>query len=407
MAKAVVIAYATTSYKHVVDIWSKSLMFESDLLLDESKNTYLECIEKKMNMILNYTPRSELVIVSDVDIVFFKSRYWNELFEKIQKSSCDIFFMRDAVKENLNAGFFIVKKDYFETTFKDFLRHMLDDGSFRNMKHYEQSYMNEHLKNWEFIPDEYVYIPNTLGTNMAKVLFYHSICTTDKIRSMNLSQTTKDYQVHVCFHDDDNSVLSTQNVLYKYPWMIPFKLSSTKYFESEFFDRIEIDEHAKYIGMITYSILWKPRIFKMNLKNILENSHADVIAFNHLPNDTLRKTDKDHPIFTRIWCRLIKKLFPDFEGDPLDDSVKMFYNNYWVAKPNLFRRYQEVLKKAMVFLEEDPKVYEDAHYKSGKLSSTQLEKINGKGYYTYHPFVIERLPCFFFWYINAEVSLEA
>ena len=80
--------------------------------------------------------------------------------------------MRDAVKTNLNAGFFIVEKEYFCNILKPFLKNMLLEGTWKTLKHYEQSYMNEYLPrdDWDFIPDECVYMP-FVEKNMSKVQF--------------------------------------------------------------------------------------------------------------------------------------------------------------------------------------------------------------------------------------------
>lgn len=401
-----VVAYATENYRHISEIFRKSIPFEYTLKTDSDKDCYIDCIQSKFEHLLNFKPKSEFIISSDVDVVFFNSKkYWKKLGEHMRNSQSCIFFMKDAVQTNLNAGFFIAKRDYFESEFKQFLKKMLDDGLFRTMKpHYEQTYMNIHLKNWDFIPDEYVYKPNKI-TNLAQVLFYHAICTKDKLRSMQLAEVSKKYQVYVCFHDD-STALVTQNILYRHPWMTPFKLNSTKYFESEFFATVEVDPSAKYIGMFTYSILEKhQKIFKTNILKILEESNEDVITFNFQP-EKIKNTNKDHPKFCEIWIRLVNKLLPDCGENPLCDSIMLFFNNFWVAKPHIVKEYQEFLKKAMVFLEEDPFVYEDACYVSGTLSKNRLFEINGTGNYTYHPFVLERLPCLFFWYKKLTIKVN-
>jgi hypothetical protein len=218
-----VVAYATENYKDLVDIWKKSLPFEYTLKLD-IPCSYIDCIERKFNHLLNFVPKRDFIISSDVDVLFFNNN-WCNLEDHMRRSESNVFFMRDAVQTNLNAGFFIVKREYFENEFKQFLRHMLEEGLFRTMEpHYEQTYMNTYLKNWEFIPDEYTYIPKKV-TNLARCLYYHAICTSDKYRSIIIANKAKMYQVHVCFHDEISGK-KTQNILYKHPWMTPFKLNS-------------------------------------------------------------------------------------------------------------------------------------------------------------------------------------
>jgi hypothetical protein len=386
-----VFAYSTGNYRRLVEIWRRSLVFPKWTLVEEQ-----ECdsvIESKIRSLLDFfvPNEEELVIVSDVDLVFFNSpSSWNKLFSEIMESSKkSIFFMRDAVKTSMNAGFYIVKREYFETKLKPFMRNMLLEGSWKTMKHCEQSYMNEHLprEDWDFIADEYTYMP-FVEKNMSRVLFYHAICVPDKERALELALKTKRYQVHLCFHDGVEE--SVQNVLYRHPYMIPYRLGSTKYFESEFFMNVEIDTTAEYIGMVTYSILYKPHIFKTNILKILERATEDVITLHHIPTERIENTNKDHPKFLSIWNRLTERLGVSPEcGD-------MFFCNYWLAKPEILQEYQKFLKRASEILEDDPDVYCDACYSVGKLSSERLCEITGgKPHYTYHPFVLERLPCLF------------
>lgn len=350
----------------------------------EGSDTNTGYVEDKVKALLEFVPSSRCahVIVSDVDVVFFKT--WTFF-----PTTKPLYFMRDAVKTNLNAGFYIVTKEYLETKLKPFLRNMLLEGSWKTLKHLEQSYMNEHLprEDWDFIPDELVYMP-FVEKNMSRVLFYHAICVPDKERALELAMKTKRYQVHLCFHDGVED--QVQSVLYRHPYMIPYRLNSTRYYESEFFMNLtEIDESSEYVGMVTYSILYKP-CYKTNILKVLEKATEDIVAFHVLPGETIENTNRHHPKFLDIWNRLVDKL-----GVSRSSPIRLFFCNYWVAKPHVLKEYQAFIKRAAEILEEDPDVYEDACYKDGKLSKERLVEISGKPHYTYHPFILERLPCLF------------
>jgi hypothetical protein len=63
------------------------------------------------------------------------------------------------------------------------------------------------------------------------------------------------------------------------------------------------------------------------------------------------------------------------------------------------KEYQEFLRKAVLLLEEDPEVYDDSEYVNPSgITTERLVQISGKPYYTHHSFILERLPCVFFWY---------
>lgn len=171
-------------------------------------------------------------------------------------------------------------------------------------------------------------------------------------------------------------------------------------FESEFFMNVDVDESSKYIGMLTYRVTSRPHVLMLNIGYILSYCDTDVVSVNYNRGDTITKTELFHPGFKNIWVQLMKEILPDLsEKDVWNDEIPMFYNNYWFAKPKVILEYREFLKKAVGALEEIPEVYQDAGYgETGNTTREALEKITGKPYYTFHPFVLERLPCIFVWY---------
>lgn len=398
-----VVAYATESYAYnFKDTWNPSVAAVATtvhLKIDPENVSYTECIKRKIQNLVEHVPSKdcEYVLSSDLDIVFFKNeRHWKRLFEYMKKSTAQIFFMRDAVQSNVNMGLFFVKRDYFEGFFKEFI-----SNSTFEPPHYEQDYVNANRRvlEWDFIPEEFSYVTTRpFGTDMSRVLFYHAICVQNKVSALNFAIKAKKYQVYLCFHPEVAE--ETQCVLYKHPWLVPYRLNSTKYYEAECILGINPDPECTYTGLVTYSILKKPHIFRMNILKELEfassSGAADVVTLNYHPHHRFEHVVNDHtPKFLRIWDRLVAKLFPF--GDSEDSEMEMFYNNYWVARPSIMSEYQWFLRRAVELLEDDPEVYDDACYVSGKLSPEKLVEISGKPHYTYHPFILERLPCLFFW----------
>lgn len=205
---------------------------------------------------------------------------------------------------------------------------------------------------------------------------------------------------YVCHHETEESRLIAEEVTRRFPYMLTYKLNSTKMFESEFFMNVDVDESYKYIGMLTYRVTSRPHVLMLNIGYILSYCDTDVVSVNYNRGDTLTKTELFHPGFKNIWLQLMKKLLPDlYEKDVWNDEIPMFYNNYWFAKPKVILEYRNFLKKAVDALEEIPEVYQDAGYgETGNTPKEALERITGKPYYTFHPFVLERLPCIFVWY---------
>lgn len=208
-------------------------------------------------------------------------------------------------------------------------------------------------------------------------------------------------QCYVCHHDNEESFSITKEICTRFPYMIPYKLNTSKLFESDFFKNVEIDENCKYIGMITYRVCSRLNVLMLNIGYILHFCEADVVSVNYSPpwGDNLKNTENIHPGFNYIWKKLMNVLLPELSDDEIfSDKIPIFYNNYWYAKPKVLLEYREFLKKAECELEKIPEVYNDSEYNSGNCSKEELEKISGKPYYTFHPFIFERLPCIFVWY---------
>jgi hypothetical protein len=604
------VAYATENYKVLADVWLNSVKTivsdANDIHLrvdsihgeyDAMNDVYVQSIENKLENLLDFEPTKELVVSSDCDIQFFKDGDWEALFNHIRKSTRQIFFMRDAIREHVNAGFYIVKKEYFNTVYKSFVRRMITHG-IREYSLLEQAYINEHRDelDWGFIPDEYIVDKlNDSTYDLDRICIHHAICAgktlmeklacMHKVKSMIYSKTpdcmkihgdyelvvakykeniswTKRYanvkvydkgprgntpnigrEVHtylkyivdnyeqlpmtvyfsqgrisdhgfdesqftnpvysinmiggsvligsdktyvypvervnivdwfhkyvdpdvdldlpikiwwnsifsisreqiksrskeyynmllelipktknpgvvyyiekmwyyifnmhkrksmdICsvyclFHDSEEK--KVKEILNVYDWMIPYKLSSTKYFEGEIFlsDDVEIDDTKKYVGQVTCTLFDKT-FPNTNIDTILENANADVVTLRHCSDHKLKNVHRLHPNFINIWVRLLKKLLPG-DVNLLSNDIPLFYNNYWFTRPKIMKEYRDFFKKAVILLEDDPEVYDDACYIEGKISTEKLIDISARPYYTYHPFILERLPCIFFWY---------
>jgi hypothetical protein len=162
---------------------------------------------------------------------------------------------------------------------------------------------------------------------------------------------------------------------------------------------VDIDETCKYIGMITYRVYMRSQVLMLNIGYILHFSETDVVTVNYSNGDTLTKAELFHPGLKNIWLKLMKVILPELnENEVWNDEIPMFYNNYWYARPKVLLEYREFLKKAEEELEKIPEVYGDSGYTCGNTPKETLEKITGKPYYTFHPFIYERLPCIFVWY---------
>jgi len=120
-------------------------------------------------------------------------------------------------------------------------------------------------------------------------------------------------------------------------------------------------------------------------------------------------TDKWHP---SLFIEIGQKIFDALKlgVNILDLRMPIIYSNYWIARPEIFQRYvSELLLPAIRVMEEDPAIrrlcYKNSSYhtlfkrpdirkatkRSKPISLMQRMRLFGRPYFTYHPFICERL----------------
>ena len=179
----------------------------------------------------------------------------------------------------------------------------------------------------------------------------------------------------------------------------PVFVSQNKFFESALFkETYSFESQVEYIGHVAYSYTGKIRPF--SFENLVDTfKEYDVIALYHAPHHNIYEfAETWHPGFKKIWSMLIFKLgLGDYESYGVPPA---FYCNYWIMRSSIFHKYREFVNKAMDILDTDSELvelcYQDSGYKGTMyfLNQETLLQIAGKPYYTFHPFILERLVCF-------------
>jgi hypothetical protein len=196
-----------------------------------------------------------------------------------------------------------------------------------------------------------------------------------------------------------------------HPNIIPLQLKpSSIYFESNGFNLIDINsipQNATRIGFITPSFFKKVNVSHIkdvySLFNFINNSNELIIKFfafyfsNSDETFNYSCTSAHGPNFLIIWNWLLDQMG---YSKYIDCNIKSFYSNLWVSYTNITIEYIIFARKAMNILDncKDEYIYNLLHSNSnypGKLNKKQLNKICNKPYYTFHPFIMERLICLF------------
>lgn len=188
----------------------------------------------------------------------------------------------------------------------------------------------------------------------------------------------------------------------------PVALSSINnpFFEAQLFDAYHKGDLAlsgtlSHIGHVAYSYTKKIPAYDFE-KLVTKYTNHDVIALAACRTHTLyRFADRWHPGFMDIWQLLMRRVLGDgcAAETCLNHDILPFYCNYWIAKKPVFDKFCEFVSTCMSCIRDDPKLAElclqNSAYQGGNLSPEQLIAIGGRPYYTFHPFVAERLMPFF------------
>lgn len=212
--------------------------------------------------------------------------------------------------------------------------------------------------------------------------------------------------IYVIYYDD-LSKIEAERVYGKCSWARLVFNQTTKYLESGFIvDILPTLEHEwgdkDYVGTISWKAHTKTNISIEHLDIALKN---DIDLIYLMYNDSnfegmFNEIDIYHPFFTRIW-KLIFNNYPD----PFPKNIVPFYCNYWIAKPHIMKKYIDFANYIRNKIENDPEINSLIQKNAMWTQPPHIYKmITGKKFYMYHPFIMERLACFFAYIKNLKIS---
>jgi hypothetical protein len=224
-----------------------------------------------------------------------------------------------------------------------------------------------------------------------------------------MNSNESDILIYILYHNQESFKLASKFL--KFKWAKLRKIYSTKYFESIIFLYLDKNRdewiNKKFVGILTYNSYKKVKLF--NVEMLAEKySNYDVIPFNnYYRTPLLIASEYYHPSFINIWEQILLSFNYDI-NDILSLKIPVFYNNYWMAKPEWIIKYIAFYKNVVYFMENNKNIkyllYQNSKYNGKLLEYPEiLIKICGRPYYTFHPFIIERLVCFFFWVHGAKI----
>ena len=219
-------------------------------------------------------------------------------------------------------------------------------------------------------------------------------------------QTVPNILLYVIYFDD-----KTYQMVEKYKDRDYVRLinnGSTKYFESNLFRHLANLRREwigrDYVGILAYSS-------ERKLGTTIDAVHTEMVrVLNESPCALLTLANYNSPLTTHFHGNIqsiFNKTLPrvGFPRRIPYESIQGFYCNYWVVRSLCMANYVEFAIRYMNLLN-DPKnvalqklLNNDSGYQGG-IPREILVNMTGFPHYTHHCFVMERLPCLYFWKHN-------
>ena len=175
-------------------------------------------------------------------------------------------------------------------------------------------------------------------------------------------------------------------------------------------------DQYEFVGTLSWKFFEKTHIKPALIPKIMASVNAqeiDAIGFFYVGfNMTLFElTDPHHPKFSQIWTELLHSFGNRFTTEQITKCCKQsFFSNYWIAKTSLVKElclfHKEIydLMQTLPSIQDD--LWSDSKYIScgSNMKGTPIQEIFNRSYYTYHPFILERLAPFYFEARNARIG---
>lgn len=211
--------------------------------------------------------------------------------------------------------------------------------------------------------------------------------------------------VYVLAYDEESHAAAKREYADK-PWArvatLPDALPESKYMEGAAFLKLLADRRAEwadaeFVGTVSWKASTKIDIPPNFLRVCEDVRHADVVALMPSTEHLLKQAMRCHPRFLETWVPLLEKMGYRAQ-DAVSIDVPCFVCNYFLMKPATMDAFIEFYRRAVAVMETDPELQGSLWADSGygtHLSADRLTRLYGKPYIPYHPFIGERLACFF------------
>jgi hypothetical protein len=167
------------------------------------------------------------------------------------------------------------------------------------------------------------------------------------------------------------------------------------------------EDNKEFLGIFSHKFPQKTGLTKRVLGTMLGSIKLeDCDMVNLTPRfwtntrDYLQFSYNHHPGLEERLRKVLNHLGIEYKYDELNYT----YSNFFILKTELYKEYiQDWINPAIQYMEEDYSFFDDATYEGG-LPKDKLKKFTGLDHYTFHAFLLERLPLFFIRHKNLKVK---
>jgi len=216
-------------------------------------------------------------------------------------------------------------------------------------------------------------------------------------------------------------------------WACPLFIHTTVYLESImyrcYFRHYQdlLMEKTDFVGTIGYKCIFKTNLPPIDMLMELSDSdpsspyhlNFDIFAFLPLFQNSklsLLQQANQHPHFVSLWTTLLSHLGYE-KKDYTSSQIVKFFCNYWMCRTSWMFKYIDFLQLIFEKMERmtetgeenrhfQEQLWSDSKYKASYLDRPEVQKAMKNNYITHHCFLLERLPCFFFWVKKASIIYD-
>ena len=219
---------------------------------------------------------------------------------------------------------------------------------------------------------------------------------------------------------DDASEKQAKTFEREYDWIRVLRIPNTKWMESAVFSilsqpeyRMDWDrEEIQFVGLLKYNFQEKSPFYDFPVLCETESADWDVWTFVNghendyqIPNPSMiTYAGICHTLFPVIWYLLFQDQVP--LEQLFSPAIPSFYSNSWIAKRPYMASLVACMEDARHRMETVEPLRTLLHYNANylqRLPTERLQEIMSLPYYTYHCFVMERIPCLHFWSTGARI----